>query len=260
MSRRSTAGTIVRPITSDDKLGRRRAPNKKYAKVRAVTKTGRHRGNTRPKLDTRGEIFRRIGRTTLAKMIRESYEKEETVTDLAASFEKAKLDEAKKVTVTEEEQTELAQQDYMILDLRDSDAFAEAHIKGALNFPLVQMRRDKFGPEIFAYKKKVGKFLVLYDETESKMGCEAATFMANKGFVTTHLLTGGLKRFAKKYGDMVIGENKYEGLPDSKLPSRIGSTAVSEMPSEAPTPKISPSKLSKRSFSRRSPKMGRLLE
>mmetsp|Transcript_23779 Transcript_23779/g.38168 ORF Transcript_23779/g.38168 Transcript_23779/m.38168 type:complete len:261 (-) Transcript_23779:203-985(-) len=251
---KSTAGTLRRPITSERKLNKLIPKNPKYKKVKAVTRTGTHAGNVKKKLNTKGEIFKRMGRDTLRKHIEEYECKEENVADLTDSFSKM----ATVVTVGEDAQTNLTQMNYLLLDLREEEAFESCRIIGAVHFPVVKIRRDQWGSKLYAYKNKEGKSIIIYDETESKTGSEAATTMTQKGFDNVFLLTGGLKRFAKRHSDLVVGDNQYEGMADSVLPSRIASTFVSRQVSRAgsiapsrttskvPSPKNSSRKMKKR--------------
>jgi hypothetical protein len=54
----------------------------------------------------------------------------------------------------------------LLLDLRDSEEYALSHIKGAINYPGVNIARDKFTPQMHEYKNVDGKIIVLYSNDE----------------------------------------------------------------------------------------------
>mmetsp|Transcript_24962 Transcript_24962/g.44382 ORF Transcript_24962/g.44382 Transcript_24962/m.44382 type:complete len:294 (+) Transcript_24962:58-939(+) len=234
---RGTAGTLRKPISSEKKLNERTPRSRRFKNVKSVLNTGTHVGNIKMKISTRGEIFKRIGRTTLWKMIKENEEKCEVITEALSDLTMgvgSRGRERKVVTVGEDMHTNnVAQTNFLLLDLRDEEVHSNSRILGAMNFSIAKIRRDSWDPKVYAYKNKTAKLIILYDETESKMGSEAATLMVQKGFDNIRLLTGGFKHYAKKYIATVLGDNRYVGMPDSVLPSRIGSTAVSRNVSRA---------------------------
>ncbi|XP_038074040.1 centrosomal protein of 41 kDa B-like [Patiria miniata] len=89
---------------------------------------------------------------------------------------------------------------YLLLDLRDSDAYEQCHFITAKNYPTAMLSRtlNNFTKDILAYKNKPGKIIVLYDEDE-RIGPNAATTFVERDFNNTFLLSGGLKLAAQKF-------------------------------------------------------------
>jgi len=83
----------------------------------------------------------------------------------------------------------------LLLDLRDGDEFDACHLRHARNFPVVNLRRERYPPELFRARNRVGSIIVVYDLDE-RLAKPAATTFVEKGFENVYLLTGGLERFA----------------------------------------------------------------
>ncbi|GAB5353464.1 hypothetical protein AAMO2058_000038200 [Amorphochlora amoebiformis] len=212
---RSTAGTVRRPITSEEKLRKKVPANRKYNKVKPVVKTGVHVGNIKKPLCTKGEIFHRVNRGQLSQLMLTSEYSEEQIQDLPGSARRT-------VEVNEQDEASKCSQDFLLLDFRDIKDYKKCHIKGATQYSPLRIRRDQFTAELYAYRNKSDKIVIVYEEKECKAGIDAATLLVQKGYSNIYLLTGGLKRFAKKFPELVFGENKYEGKADSRLPTRMG--------------------------------------
>ena len=54
----------------------------------------------------------------------------------------------------------------LLLDLRDPEEYKLSHIKGSINYPGVNIARDKFIPQMFEYKNAISKIIVLYTNDE----------------------------------------------------------------------------------------------
>lgn len=50
--------------------------------------------------------------------------------------------------------------------MREQDDFLKFHISEALNFPAPNISRDKFIPELFRFKNKENKMIVIYHVDE----------------------------------------------------------------------------------------------
>merc|ERR1712232_1181116 len=85
-----------------------------------------------------------------------------------------------------------------LLDVRVLERFEECHILTAQNFPLSCLHQDRMNAELYRYKSKNDKIIVVYDE-EEKIASEAATLFLQKGFENVRLLTGGLKIIGNKF-------------------------------------------------------------
>ncbi|XP_031571979.1 centrosomal protein of 41 kDa-like [Actinia tenebrosa] len=113
---------------------------------------------------------------------------------------------------------------YLLLDIREKDAFDKCHIIGALNYPASMLSRsyNYFTKEILMFKNKVGKIIILYDEDERLTGPSATTFVQRE-VDNLFVLSGGLKVLAKKFGDcMITGKLPASCIP-TPPPSRKGS-------------------------------------
>jgi centrosomal protein CEP41 len=57
---------------------------------------------------------------------------------------------------------------FLLLDLRDPEDYTMWRIKEALNFPAPNISRDKMIPEIFRFRNKADKLIVIYLDDERK--------------------------------------------------------------------------------------------
>ena len=57
---------------------------------------------------------------------------------------------------------------FLLLDLRDPEDYALYRIKEAINFPAPNIARDKTIPELFRFKNKQDKLIVVYMSDERK--------------------------------------------------------------------------------------------
>eukprot|EP01116_Phalansterium_solitarium_P016179 TRINITY_DN3702_c0_g1_i1.p1 TRINITY_DN3702_c0_g1~~TRINITY_DN3702_c0_g1_i1.p1 ORF type:complete len:290 (-),score=69.52 TRINITY_DN3702_c0_g1_i1:340-1209(-) len=95
---------------------------------------------------------------------------------------------------------------YLLLDLRDKEDFDKCRIRGALHYPLSMLSRstNEFLPEMYSYKNKENKLIVVYDVDES-IAQKAATTLIQKGIDNIYLLSGGLFDMNEKFPEHVIG-------------------------------------------------------
>ncbi|XP_071961695.1 centrosomal protein of 41 kDa-like isoform X2 [Antedon mediterranea] len=116
---------------------------------------------------------------------------------------------------------------YLLLDLRDRDAYDQCHIITAMNYPSAMLSRscNYFTKEIIAYRNQPGKIIVLYDEDE-RIVIPAATTFAERGFNNSFVLSGGLKVAVQKFPKGLISGN----LPASCTPSAIRSKKKMAVP------------------------------
>ena len=80
----------------------------------------------------------------------------------------------------------------MLLDLRDPDEYDLWRIKESINYPAPNIGRDKIIPELYRFKNKADKLIVIYMQDERK-GCAAANLLYEKGYENTFLLSGGIE-------------------------------------------------------------------
>jgi len=62
------------------------------------------------------------------------------------------------------------QTSFLLLDLRDPEDYDYWRIKESLNFPVAKIAQDKMIPELFRFKNKSDKLIIVYMNDERK-GC-----------------------------------------------------------------------------------------
>lgn len=92
--------------------------------------------------------------------------------------------------------------------MREPEEYEQYHIKESLSFPGPNINRDKFLPQMYHYKNKQNKIIVIYHFDEKK-GIEYANNFAEKGFENIYLLSGGIEAF---------GQEIPEGLEGKQIP------------------------------------------
>eukprot|EP00062_Callorhinchus_milii_P006649 gi/632947418/ref/XP_007889036.1/ PREDICTED: centrosomal protein of 41 kDa [Callorhinchus milii] len=121
---------------------------------------------------------------------------------------------------------------YLLLDVRDSDAFKECHIIGAYNYPTAMLSRtmNPYTKEVLQYKNVSGKIILVYDEDE-RLASQAATVLCERGFENLFMLTGGLKLAAHLFPEgLLTGSIPESCQPITPPPSRRRRSAPPEPP------------------------------
>ena len=98
------------------------------------------------------------------------------------------------------------QTSFLLLDLRDPDEYDFWRIKESINYPAANIGRDKIIPELFRFKNKANKLIIIYMGDERK-GTAAANLMAEKGYENVFLLSGGIEQFNEEFNSLVEGRN-----------------------------------------------------
>jgi centrosomal protein CEP41 len=96
--------------------------------------------------------------------------------------------------------------DFLLIDLRDPEDYENYHIREALNFPGVRIKTDKFIPQLYGYKNKEGKIIVLYHFDE-KPGIDYATQLFEKGYDNILLLNAGIEGFGQEIPEGLEGKS-----------------------------------------------------
>ena len=96
--------------------------------------------------------------------------------------------------------TEQPPKPYLLLDVRDSDAFNQCHIIGATNFPSAMLSRAQnyFTKAVLDYVNKEGKIIIIYDEDE-RIAHACSTTMIERGVDNLFMLSGGMKVLYSKF-------------------------------------------------------------
>jgi len=116
---------------------------------------------------------------------------------------------------------------FLLLDVRLAEDYEACRIVGAITYPAAVLTHamNYFTTEIFRYKNKEGKKIIVYDEDEN-VASKAATTFFQKGVDNIFMLSGGLRDMAAKFPNLVLG--KLPPKPDTPtLNSRSSYRAVS---------------------------------
>jgi centrosomal protein CEP41 len=93
-----------------------------------------------------------------------------------------------------------------LLDLRETDEYDFWRIKESISYPAANIARDKMIPELFRFKNKANKLIIVYMGDERK-GCAAANMMSEKGYENVFLLSGGIEQFNEEFHHLVEGRD-----------------------------------------------------
>ncbi|XP_069657598.1 centrosomal protein of 41 kDa isoform X2 [Haliaeetus albicilla] len=121
---------------------------------------------------------------------------------------------------------------FLLLDVRDRDAYDQCHIVGAYSYPIATLSRtmNPYTNSILEYKNAHGKIIILYDNDE-RLASQAATTMCERGFENLFMLSGGLKVLAQKIP---------EGLVTGSLPMSCQLAAPTGSARKKTSPKMPP--------------------
>ncbi|NXQ19180.1 CEP41 protein, partial [Peucedramus taeniatus] len=121
---------------------------------------------------------------------------------------------------------------FLLLDVRDRDAYEQCHIVGAYSYPIATLSRtmNPYTNNILEYKNAHGKIIIVYDNDE-RLASQAATTMCERGFENLFMLSGGLKVLAQKIP---------EGLITGTLPVSCQVAAPTGTARRKATPRVPP--------------------
>lgn len=147
--------------------------------------------------------------------------------------------EENKTAVHAAEEGEPAEALFLLLDIRSEEEFNMGHIRMAVHYPHTQLHHatNYFTSEIYRYKNRPDRMIVLYGE-DDKSAAAAATLFVEKGVENVFVLTGGLTKFVVKFEEYVQGDvPEYDDVstcPPSTAHSRSSvrtqNTRLSHMP------------------------------
>ncbi|XP_039201678.1 centrosomal protein of 41 kDa isoform X1 [Crotalus tigris] len=94
---------------------------------------------------------------------------------------------------------------YLLLDVRERDAYDLCHLVGAYSYPIATLSRtmNPYTNSILEYKNAHGKIIILYDDDE-RVASQAATTMCERGFENVFMLSGGLRVIAQKIPEGLV--------------------------------------------------------
>ncbi|NXO79450.1 CEP41 protein, partial [Sitta europaea] len=119
---------------------------------------------------------------------------------------------------------------FLLLDVRDREAYEQCHIVGAYSYPIATLSRtmNPYTNNILEYKNAHGKIIIVYDNDE-RLASQAATTMCERGFENLFMLSGGLKVLAQKIP---------EGLITGTLPASCQVAAATGPARRRATPRL----------------------
>ena len=221
-----------------DKYGKKGFMNKKvktnpkYGHVKSKMKSGKTVKDVEVISDKlvakrKFENFKRVKGSTMEKLLREQTsinsesiyalgggdgdgEEAKDIPDQESVYSLAtNISQVSAVTYNTEQLGITSDTKFILLDLREEDEFSKYHIKEAINFPAPNISRDKVIPELYRFRNKEDKLIIVYMNDERSGSTSAKTFY-EKGYDNIYLLSGGLEEFMMAYPDLIIGDE----LPD----------------------------------------------
>ncbi|PRP77442.1 centrosomal protein [Planoprotostelium fungivorum] len=102
---------------------------------------------------------------------------------------------------------------FLLLDVRREEQFADCKIRTALSYPSAMLARstNEFIREIYTFRNREGRYIIVYDEDES-IASRVATTMIQKGIDNVYLLSGGLTEMIQVGPYHVLGQLSKEPL------------------------------------------------
>jgi len=212
-----------------DYLEKKVPKNPKYSGVTSSLDTGVHANHIEVVSDQtiakrKGELFRRIKPATLLTLLKQDTNGEsiynlvgpddegpmqsDTQSVYSAYTAKTGYSEASKFSsiTSATEQLKLGDNsEFLLLDLREPEDYELYHIKESINYPAPNLGRDKIIPELFKFKNKEGKLIIIY-HLDERNGIPFANSMAQKGYDNVYLLTGGIEAFLEECPQSVEGK------------------------------------------------------
>jgi len=223
-------------------LDKRVPRNEKYSHVRGTLDTGMTVDKVkfvtaREYSKRRDEIFFRITKHQLYQLLAE-YEMDEQE-DIAETTHNTL-----KIVSYNQNSAPVYDKPYLILDVREMDAFNEYHILQARSFPYTMLRRDQIHPEVYRFRNKPESLIIVCCEDE-KISRESAKVLVDRGVDNVYLLTGGIHEFACDFPSLIEGfppaPPKEYTRPGKGGRSTAGTSALNRIPEDE---KDSPSRQS----------------
>lgn len=187
--------------------------NPKYKKVKAVLagKTGLHIRNVKVQSIRKRpmESFRRLRGQELHELIEQSRMKpKENILNL--TNRKASSDCSMSIPIASHDadpgESSLSEYDknvlgreYLLLDIRDHEEFDDITITTAINFPIINARQDNFIKELYFFRGKSDKLIVVC-ASEKLEGIKACTLLAEKlNADNVYFLSSSIENYTRTY-------------------------------------------------------------
>ncbi|CAI2382653.1 unnamed protein product [Moneuplotes crassus] len=209
-------------------LNKKVKTNSKYEHVQSKLKSGRTVKDVEVISDQlvvkrKFENFKRIKSSTLQKLLNEqSAMTAESIYDLGGDNpdEETKIPDAESVysiatnasqmsavTYTTEQLGITSDTKFILLDLREEDEHEKYHIQESINFPAPNISRDKVIPELYRFRNKEDKLIIVYMSDE-RSGSSAAKKFYEKGYDNIYLLSGGIDEFILNFPELIIAQRR----------------------------------------------------
>lgn len=233
MDKISDKRTIAQKYGDKGGQDRKLKENPKYKQITKVIDTGNTINNKQFMSDQliskrKSEMFKRVKGSTIIKLIKAAQanqtesiynlgnepnpnlgdeQKDDNKSVASQQTAKSNITNVTAVTYATEMLGNLSEIDYLILDLREDCDYERIHIRDALNFPAVNISRDKFTHQMIMMKNKPGKMIIMYHNDE-RNGIPYANNFFQKGYDNVYFLSGGIEEFSKNYPDYLEGPEK----------------------------------------------------
>jgi centrosomal protein CEP41 len=233
MDKISDKRTIAQKYGDKGGQDRKIKENPKYKQITKVIDTGNTINNKQFMSDQliskrKSEMFKRVKGSTIIKLIKAAQanqtesiynlgnepnpnlgdeQKDDSKSVASQQTAKSNITNVTAVTYATEMLGNLSEIDYLILDLREDCDYERIHIRDALNFPAVNISRDKFTHQMIMMKNKPGKMIIMYHNDE-RNGIPYANNFFQKGYDNVYFLSGGIEEFAKNFPDYLEGPEK----------------------------------------------------
>ncbi|PFX23823.1 Centrosomal protein of 41 kDa [Stylophora pistillata] len=118
---------------------------------------------------------------------------------------------------------------YLLLDVRDEDAYKKCHIIGGGRLFQAPRPEERCLAVVRGNKNKLGKIIILYDEDE-RLAPTAATTFVQREVDNVFMLSGDLIKLQDKLDDELLSQDK-----SSRQSSRLSSRSATSSASRAST-------------------------
>lgn len=173
-------------------------------------------------LRRRDEIFLRVSRDELAELF-EEYEKHDDENVLRNTG-----DGSPRICVYAADDQVEYERPYLILDVRSVESFEACHLLQARSLPQRLLMQDKMPVELYTFKNKDSKLIILYDDYE-RLAAAAAHQLVHRGFNNVFVLSKGIVGFAATFPSYVEGDTTTLPSPTRPHPSSKN-TATTKSP------------------------------
>lgn len=207
-------------------MDRRVPKSEKYANVQGKLDTGMNINKVqvitaREFARRRNEIYFRVSAKQLFELLSE-YEAEDSENVHDSSFDGA--GGPRIVTYSESAEPEY-NRPYLILDCRERAEYNQCRLVQARSFPQALLNRDQMHPEIYKFRNKEERLIIIYCDDE-RISREVCKTLVDRGTDNIFILQGGLKEFAGLYPEFIEGDVPTSWSPPKSALQRTGLSAL----------------------------------